>query len=189
MASREVFAVSESAAWVWTRCKCSRSWNNVHTKSPTPGQTVCCDTGVETEGDDWICILFVTLHSKVSPFVSRLLNVDLSWGELLRCAGSTERTTMPELFEKEPQPSSASVSFAAAVQLIPPTERFLMNLASLWLPNANTHSYHTARSKALIGCYSIFSCWLQREREHRVSLCEAADMTSSVLAALLRSSN
>lgn len=82
MESMEVFVLSESAAWVWTRCKCSRSWNNAHTKSPTPGLTVCCDTGVETEGDDWICILFVTLHSKVSPFVSRLLTVDLSWGEL-----------------------------------------------------------------------------------------------------------
>lgn len=114
---------------------------------------------------------------------------EVSFVPCSRCVGSTERTTMPELFEKEPQPSSASVSFAAAVQLIPPTERFLMNLASLWLPNANTRSYHTARSKALIGCYSIFSCWLQREREHRVSLCGAADMTSSVLAALLRNSN
>ena len=137
-------------------------------------ETVRSDTGVGAEGDDWICILFVTLHSKISPFVSRLLTGDLSWGEFSAEFEVRRLLWMDynaKIVRKEQQLSSASVSFAAAVQLIPLTERFLMNLASLWLPNANTHSYHTARSEALIGCYSIFSCWLQRERERALSQC------------------
>lgn len=59
---------------------------------------------------------------------------------------------------KEQQLSSASISLSA-VQLISLTERFLMNLASLWLPEAKTHTQshsHFARGNALTGLSGVF---------------------------------